>query len=132
MRRGTPILVIDDEPALLGIVRHLLRQAGFRVHAASSAREGLALARLDPPALILLDLSLPDLDGVGAARRLKEDPELADVPVVLLSGRGLEELDAKVAVTGAMDFLAKPFNGSDLVRRVRRWTEGSLGTLAVV
>lgn len=131
MRHKAPILVVDDEPALLGIVGYLLRRAGFRVHAARTAREGLALARLDPPTLILLDLSLPDFDGLEVARRMKDDPELVDVPVVLLSGRGLEELDAKVSIAGAIDFIEKPFQASDLVRRVRHWTDGTLGTVAV-
>ncbi|MBI2901143.1 MAG: response regulator [Planctomycetes bacterium] len=122
------VLVIEDDPPILHIIAFFLRQAGFRVEGARFAEEGIASARRTPPSLILLDLTLPDLDGLTAAALLREDPRLADVPILLVSGQAADELRVKAAITGAVDFLAKPFTRADLVRRARRWTAARAGS----
>ena len=117
------VLVIEDDAPIRHIIEYFLRQEGFRVEGAGSAEEGLALARRTPPSLILLDLSLPGLDGSAAVALAREDPRLRDVPVILVSGQAPDDLGTSAAITGAVDFLAKPFGRSDLVRRVRQWTD---------
>jgi DNA-binding response OmpR family regulator len=110
------VLVVEDEPGLGRLVRDYLERAGFTVVVATSGRDGLAQARLVPPALVILDLGLPDLDGLDVARELRR---VGDVPIVILTARG-DETDRIVGLElGADDYVVKPFSPKELVARVR-------------
>jgi len=110
------ILVVDDEPKIVGLARDYLEHAGFAVVSASDGSEALARARSDHPDLIVLDLGLPKLDGLDVARALRRD---SSVPIVILSGRS-EETDKLVGLElGADDYVTKPFSPKELVARVR-------------
>jgi DNA-binding response OmpR family regulator len=110
------ILVVDDEPAIVQVIRDRLRQEGFRVRAAGSAQEATA-AVADPPDLIILDLMLPDLDGFELLRRLRQQG--LDLPVIILTARD-DDVDVVVGLElGADDYVVKPFNPRELVARVR-------------
>lgn len=110
------ILVVDDEPAIVQVIRDRLRQEGFHVRAAGSAGEALAAAG-DPLDLIILDLMLPDLDGFDLLRRLRQQG--LDLPVIILTARD-DDVDVVVGLElGADDYVVKPFNPRELVARVR-------------
>jgi len=113
------ILVVDDEPDLLELVRVNLRQAGFQVETAATGREALDLLRRSPPDLLLLDLMLPDISGTDICRQVRADPERADVPIIMLTARA-DEIDRVVGLElGADDYVTKPFNPRELVARVK-------------
>jgi CheY-like chemotaxis protein len=119
------ILIIDDEHNIAVVVSHLLRSAGFRAITASSALEGVGQARKSRPNLILMDMMMPGIEGITAARMIKDAPELTGIPVVLMSGLPEEDARRRMADSGAVDFLAKPFYRENLVATVRRWLPDS-------
>ena len=110
------ILVVEDEPGIARLVHDYLVRAGFAVVQASSAAEALAAARASAPALVVLDLGLPDRDGLDVLRELRGS---VDVPIVILTARG-DETDRIVGLElGADDYVVKPFSPKELVARVR-------------
>jgi len=113
------ILVVDDEPHIVEIVRDYLKQAGYRVVTANDGQMALTLARHERPDLIVLDLLLPEIDGLDVCRRLRQDPGLADVPIIMLTAR-VEETDRLIGLElGADDYVTKPFSPREVVARVR-------------
>ncbi|MDQ3930284.1 MAG: response regulator transcription factor [Chloroflexota bacterium] len=113
------ILVVDDEPGIVGIVRDYLDRAGFRVLTAGDGEQALRLARLERPSLMVLDLMLPGMDGLDITRAMRSDPALRKLPVIMLTAR-VEEADRLVGLElGADDYVTKPFSPRELVARVR-------------
>ena len=113
------ILVIEDEPDIRELVRYNLEQEGFRVVEAGDGEQGLELVRKEKPALLVLDLMLPGIDGVQLCRTLREQPETADLPLVMLTARATE-IDRILGLEmGADDYVTKPFSPRELVARVR-------------
>ena len=114
------ILVVDDEPQIVEVVQDYLKQAGYRVLAARDGQTALTLARHERPDLIVLDLMLPGgMDGLEVCRRLRRDPALADVPIIMLTAR-IAEADRLIGLAlGADDYVTKPFSPREVVARVR-------------
>src|SRR6187200_1455402 len=112
----TTILVVDDEPKITRLVRDYLESAGFAVTSAVDGPEALMRARTEQPDLVILDLGLPQLDGLDVTRRLRRD---ADVPIIMLTARD-DETDKLIGLElGADDYVTKPFSPRELVARVR-------------
>ncbi|HEX9011346.1 MAG TPA: response regulator [Holophagaceae bacterium] len=111
------VLLIDDDPHLLEALTRILARDGFSVVSAQDGLEGLRLARLDPPDLVVLDVMMPRMDGWEVLKAFKADPSLADVPVVMLSI--LEEAERGLAL-GAIDYLYKPVDRARLTRVLDR------------
>jgi len=110
------ILVVDDEPAIVQVIRDRLLGEGFQIRVAGSGEAALSAAR-DPLDLIILDLMLPDLDGFDVLRRLRRQG--VDLPVIILTARD-DDVDVVVGLElGADDYVLKPFNPRELVARVR-------------
>jgi len=110
------ILVVDDEPKIVALARDYLEHAGFSVRIAHDGRSALAAARGERPDLIVLDLGLPEIDGLDVARTLRGE---SSVPIVMLTGRS-DESDKLVGLEiGADDYVTKPFSPKELVARVR-------------
>ncbi len=109
-------LVIDDEPQILRAMRTILTEKQFRVTTANRGEEGLALAAASEPDLIVLDLGLPDIEGVEVCRRLRE---WTQTPVIILSVRDSERDKVAALDAGADDYLTKPFGVEELLARVR-------------
>jgi DNA-binding response OmpR family regulator len=119
-RNGRPrILVVDDEPDLVAVLRHGLEADGFEVISAGDGEEGLKRARDDRPALIVLDLMLPKLDGYKVCRALKFDERYRQIPIIVLSARSGEQ-DRRLALDmGADQFVTKPYDIRQLVGSIR-------------
>jgi two-component system, OmpR family, alkaline phosphatase synthesis response regulator PhoP len=110
------ILVVDDEPKITQLVRDYLESAGFRVVTAGDGREALMRAHTEHPDLVILDLGLPQLDGLDVARSLRRD---GDLPIIMLTARD-DETDRVIGLElGADDYVTKPFSPRELVARVR-------------
>ena len=121
------VLVVDDEPSIVDAVATALRYEGFEVREASTGRAALAAAQDDPPDLVVLDIMLPDLDGLEVTRRLRADG--IRVPVLFLTAR--DSVEDKVAglTVGGDDYVTKPFSLAEIVARARailRLTQGDL------
>jgi DNA-binding response OmpR family regulator len=113
------VLVVDDEKDLVGLLRYHLERDGFEVRAAATGEEGLNAALDDPPAVVVLDRSLPSLDGLEVCRRLRQDPRTARVPIVLLTARAAEFERVAGLEAGADDYMSKPFSPRELVARIK-------------
>ena len=114
MNSGPHILVIDDEPQILRALRTILTEKDFSVTTASRGEEGLALAAATPPDLIILDLGLPDMDGIDVCARLRE---WIECPIIVLSVRDSEREKVAAFDKGADDYLTKPFGIGELLAR---------------
>jgi two-component system, OmpR family, alkaline phosphatase synthesis response regulator PhoP len=113
---NSTILIVDDEPRIAAIAGDYLRHAGFTVVTAESGAAGLERMRSTRPALVVLDLRLPDMDGIEVARALRT---VSNVPIVMLTARA-EESDRLLGLdAGADDYVVKPFSPRELVARVR-------------
>ena len=106
--RGRVILVIDDDATITDLLTRVLTADGYTVVTAADGTSGLQLAEQHRPDLIIMDITMPDMDGYQATTRLKENPTLADVPVVFLSGKSPAEDGGRSFATGAITFLRKP------------------------
>jgi len=113
---ATRILVVDDEPNILGTVVPLLRTRGYDVLSAMSGRAALDTVDRDKPDLIVLDLGLPDIDGVEVCRRVRDT---SGVPIIVLSARGAEGDKVNALDAGADDYVTKPFGAEELLARIR-------------
>jgi two-component system KDP operon response regulator KdpE len=109
------ILVCDDEPQILRALRVILRDAGFEAVTASTGEEALDRAAVKPPEAAILDLMLPDIDGVELTRRLREWSEM---PIVVLSAVGEEDRKVEALAAGADDYVTKPFGPRELIARL--------------
>ncbi len=116
MTQRTRILLVDDEVAIQRAVAPLLRSRGYDVDVAGTGVEALALAAERSPALIVLDLGLPDLEGTEVCRRVRAT---SDVPIIVLSARGNETDKVNALDLGADDYVTKPFGPEELLARVR-------------
>lgn len=110
------ILVIDDEKIILDLTSMILRNKGFQVQVASTGEEGLRLAALHGPALVLLDYMMPNMNGMEVLKSLRlQSP---DAYVIMFTGKGSEEIAVELMKAGASDYVLKPFNNQDLVERI--------------
>ena len=110
------ILVVDDEPKILQLVGDYLVRAGYVVRIARNGKTALALVRAEKPDLIILDLGLPEMDGLDVTRELRKH---SNVPIIMLTARS-EESDKLIGLElGADDYITKPFSPKELVARVR-------------
>src|SRR3954462_6252383 len=116
------ILIVDDEPLGRETVAALLQPQGYQLRFAASGPEALAQAAACPPDLILLDVMLPGMDGFAVCRHLRADPQLGEVPVIMLTA--LDDRDSRLQgiEAGADDFVSKPFDRVELRARVRTIT----------
>jgi two-component system, OmpR family, KDP operon response regulator KdpE len=110
------ILVCDDEPQILRALKVVLREAGFEAIAAETGEEALDRAAVRPPDAAIVDLVLPDIDGIEVCRRLRE---WSDMPILVLSAVGEEEEKVRALEAGADDYVTKPFGARELVARVQ-------------
>ena len=110
------ILIVDDEPQIVEICQDYLKAAGYETVTASNGAQGLSLARREKPDLIVLDLMMPEMDGLEVTRAIRRE---SDVPIIMLTAR-VEETDKLIGLElGADDYITKPFSPRELVARIR-------------
>jgi diguanylate cyclase (GGDEF)-like protein len=119
MSEKPKVLMIDDARTMHGIVRARLLADGLDFQSAFNGDDGVALARVIQPDIILLDVEMPPPDGFEVCRRLKADPALSNIPVIFLTGVGSTEEKIRGLNLGAVDYVTKPFDGAELQARVR-------------
>ncbi len=125
MNREARILIVDDELPILRAVTPLLRSRGYEVRSVVSGTEALREVAADPPDLLILDLGLPDIDGLEVCRRVRERSAL---PILVLSARGSERDKVSALDLGADDYVTKPFGPDELLARVRACLRRAQGT----
>lgn len=123
------ILIIDDEASVVEVVSLYLQREGFSVRSARNGTEALVALQAERPALVILDIMLPHIDGITLIRRMRETPAL-DVPVIMLTARGREADRISGLELGADDYVTKPFSPAELVSRVKAVLRRATGKVA--
>jgi len=118
-----PVLVVEDDPSVRGLLQTLLSAEGYDVATASDGLAGLGQASSCPPALVLLDLMMPDLGGVRVLEEMRDDPALVDVPVIVVTGQ-VDAVPAMRELLGDDNVFLKPFAVVELLARVGQVTGG--------
>jgi two-component system cell cycle response regulator len=122
MQTPSIVLMIDDEPTALEALKALLESEGYRLECATNGVEGMGMACDLQPDVILLDVMMPDMDGLEVCRRLRVDPQLAEVPIVMVTALDDQASRLQGIDAGADDFISKPYNKSELRARIRTIT----------
>jgi two-component system alkaline phosphatase synthesis response regulator PhoP len=116
---GRKILVVDDEPVLVETIAYNLEQAGYQVTTAADGSSALEAAHRETPDLIILDIMLPEMDGLEVCRQLRRESNTTTTPIMMLTAKG-DEIDKVVGLeVGADDYVTKPFGRRELLARVR-------------
>lgn len=113
------VLVVDDEPDVRMLLRTNLRASGFDVLEAANGAEGLAIAKHDLPAVIILDLMMPEMNGIEVCRALRKHPPTSRIPILMLTAKTAEEDKVAGFEVGADDYVTKPFSPREVILRVR-------------
>jgi len=117
------ILLVDDEPDFVETVEFFLSGSDYQVLVAKNGKNALEQVKNQKPDLILLDVMMPEMDGLEACKRLKKDPATNSIPIIMLTAKGRKEDVVEAIAAGADSYVVKPFNLTDLVERI----EGILG-----
>jgi DNA-binding response OmpR family regulator len=123
---GTSVLVVEDDPSVRGLLQTLLSAEGYDVATASDGLAGLVKATAQHPSLVLLDLMMPDLGGVRVLEEMREDPDLADIPVIVVTGK-IDAIPGMRDLLGEENVFLKPFAVGELLNRVAEVTGGPDG-----
>jgi two-component system cell cycle response regulator DivK len=119
------IVIIEDNPANMKLAAFLLHRAGHEVLQATDAESGLALIREHLPALVLMDVQLPGMDGIKATRRLKADPATAHIMVIALTSHAMQGDEATMRAAGCDGYMPKPFHHRELLAMVEKTLAGT-------
>lgn len=112
-------LVVDDEPYMHRLLQHHLGRLGFQMLNANNGREGLEVARRESPDLIVMDMMMPEMDGLSALKELKQDGATKGIPVIMITASAYHVTREQAEASGAALFLTKPFSPTQLVQAVR-------------
>ena len=118
------ILIVDDDAAMVDVLSLRLARQGFETLAANSGEQGLALARSERPALILLDLRLPGIDGLTICQQLVDDSETCDIPIIIVSGMERPDIIRQCRAAGCEYFVRKPYDPNALLVLIRQAING--------
>ena len=120
---GPSILVVDDTPANLQLLAGMLKERGYKARPVPSGKLALQAAKSDPPDLVLLDITMPEMDGYEVCQRLKADTALQEIPVIFISGLNETMDKVKAFTAGGVDYVTKPFQFEEVEARVRTHLE---------
>ncbi len=113
------ILVVDDEQDLLDLIEYNLRKEGFQVLKAENGQDAIHIAKEMKPDLVLLDIMMPQMDGIEVCDRMREDPDLKQIPIIFLTARSDEKTEVEGLNKGADDFITKPISTTKLISRIK-------------
>lgn len=113
------VIVIDDEPFILMMIEDKLRKAGLNVITLRESKDALAVIRKEMPALVILDWMMPELSGIELCRMLKEDPDLLDIPIFMLTAKGQDADEQLGLQCGVSRYITKPFSPKSLLEMVQ-------------
>ena len=113
------VLIVEDEEAIITLLKYNLEREGFRVFTAMDGEEALITLREKKPDVVVLDWMLPSLSGIEICRQMRRNPETKNIPVIMLSARGEEDDRVRGLDCGADDYVVKPFSPSELIARIR-------------
>ena len=116
---SSKVLVVDDDPEIVTFLSTLLELEGIESSVATSAAAALEQLQQGPPDLVLLDIAMPDRDGIDLCKELKSDPRTAEVPVFVVSARPGKDVVERALAAGAEEFIRKPFENAELISRIR-------------
>ena len=125
-RKGIKVLIIDDSPTVVAVLRKALRSAGYDTREALDAEQGLTLIAQDPPELIFLDIILPGMNGFNALRAIRKMPEWQHIPVIMISGNEHATEQFYANRIGADDFMKKPFSRHEIFARIEALLDAEL------
>lgn len=125
-REGTRVLIVDDSRTIVTALRKFLRSAGYETLEAMDAEMGLAMMREHRPELVFLDIVLPGMNGFAALRAIRRDPDLRDIPVIMMSGNEQAVEQFFGTRIGADDFMKKPFSRYEIFFRIERLLDSNL------
>jgi DNA-binding response OmpR family regulator len=125
MTKRNSVLIVDDEPNILLSLKFLMSKAGYEVRTATDGEEGFAEVLRAPPDLVLLDVMMPKLDGFSVCQAIRQNPDLKDVRVIMLTARGRDAEREKGLALGADDYITKPFSTQDAIARVKAVLEAA-------
>jgi DNA-binding response OmpR family regulator len=119
--RNKTVLVIDDEQGVLAVIKKRLEIEGYKVITAANGNSGFDLALKSKPSLILLDIMLPDMDGLEVLRKIKSKNDIASVPVIMLTAKGESKTMFEAQDLGAVDYIIKPYDLKELLELVAKY-----------
>jgi DNA-binding response OmpR family regulator len=125
-RQGTRVLIIDDSPTVVAVLRKALRSAGYDTREALDAEHGLVLLEQAPPDLIFLDIILPGMNGFNALRAIRKMPAWQHIPVIMISGNEHATEQFYANRIGADDFMKKPFSRHEIFARIEAMLDGEM------
>jgi DNA-binding response OmpR family regulator len=116
------ILIIEDDPSVLKATSYILEKEGYQVLTAQDGLDGLKKAKQDNPDLLILDVMLPGIDGFEICHSLRNEPQTAELPIIMFSAKGQESDKATGLKVGANEYLVKPVDREVLINTVAKWT----------
>ena len=116
------ILIVDDEPFMLRLIQHHLEHAGYEMIQARNGREAVEAATRENPRLVVMDAMMPNMDGLTALRKLKQEPATRSIPVIMLTANPHKYSREEAESSGAAIFLTKPFSPTQLLEEIRKYT----------
>jgi twitching motility two-component system response regulator PilH len=119
-KEGTRMLIVDDSPTIVAMLRKFLQQNGYQTLEAGDAETGIEVARAERPDMIFLDIVLPGMNGFAALRQLRRDPVTREIPIIMISGNEQATEQFYAQRIGADDFMKKPFSRSEVFARIER------------
>jgi len=122
---GEKILIVEDNPMNMELATALLEASGFFVIDAVTAEEGIKLARVEFPDLILMDISLPGMDGLEATGVLKQDPTTKDIPVIAMTAHAMKGDKEEALAAGCAGYITKPINTREFPKEIARFIESA-------
>jgi two-component system cell cycle response regulator DivK len=125
---GEHILIVEDNPKNLKLLRDVLQFRGYVISAAETGEAGVALARTEPPALILMDIQLPGMDGREAAQMLKADAHTRHIPIIALTAFAMKGDRERLLAEGFDGYISKPINIKDISQVVAQYLSGQRDT----
>ena len=123
----TVILIVEDNEKNMKLVRDVLQFKGYETLEATTGREGVRLAIEHQPGLVLMDVQLPDIDGITALRLIREEPQLKDMPVVVVTASVMPDDQQRIAASGFDAFISKPINVKSFLETVARFAGPAKG-----